>query len=240
MNKPSRRSLFAALVIFAFFCLVRAPVSLVSPFLPRQIQWQHVQGTLWQGQAAALGLGNQIVAERLEWAFLPASLAKGRLEWQLASRFAGKPGKLALSLGLEGVMLKDLDWFLPLEPLLAQEPRLQGLRLGGEVHAQAALLEVGSKADARIEVDGLFSGLVPQQGPLGSYRVDVEMQPDGSGQWKLLSLAGILQAEGRGSFDVNQAKASGQVTLTPQTPIPGLSPALATLTPAGQGYQLSF
>lgn len=240
MNKPSRRTLLAGLVVFVFFCLVRAPASLVCLFLPASVQLQHVEGTFWQGRAAALGLNRQILAEQLEWNFLPAALGKARLEWQLASRFAGKAGQMNLSLGIDGPSLKNIDLKLPLEPLLAQHPQLKGLRLGGEVRIQSAQLRMGGKADARVEVDKLFSALVPQQGALGSYRVDVEMQADGSGNWVLASMAGILQAEGRGGFDSRQGKLSGNVTLTPQSTIPGLSPALSALTPSGQGYQLSF
>lgn len=240
MNKPSRRTLLVGMVAFVVFCLVRVPVSLVSLFLPANIQLQHVEGTLWQGKAAALGLNKQIISERLEWSFLPAALGKARLEWLVTARFAGKSGQMNVGVGFDGPALKNVDLFLPLEPLLAQHPQLKGLRLGGEAHVQAAQLKPGSKAEARVQIEGLFSALVPQQGVLGSYRIEADMQENGSGNWRLVSLAGILQAEGRGDFNINQGKIGGKVTLTPQAPIPGLSPALSALPASGQGYQLSF
>ena len=242
MKKPSRRAVLAGMALFIFCCLVRAPVSLLTHFVPAIIQLKQVEGSLWQGQIAAIGLNNQIVAERFGWNFLPASLLNARLEWQFSSRFAGKPGQMTLSLGIDGVTLKNLDLHLPLEPLLAQHPQIRGMRLGGEIHAQAALLKTGSKAEARLQLDKLFSAMVPQQPPLGSYRVDLSWHENGKGQWKLLPLAGVLQAEGNGTLDLqNREKpVGGEVTLTPQAPIPGLTPVLSTLPAVDKGYRLAF
>ena len=54
------------------------------------------------------------------------------------------------------------------------------------------------------------------------------------------TVAGVLQVAGQGAFDAGRSKADGRLTLTPQSPIPGLSPLLASLPKAGEGFVVTF
>jgi hypothetical protein len=53
-------------------------------------------------------------------------------------------------------------------------------------------------------------------------------------------VSGVLRVAGSGAFDVGQSKVSGRLTLTPQSPIPGLSPLLESLPKAGDGFVMAF
>ena len=45
---------------------------------------------------------------------------------------------------------------------------------------------------------------------------------------------------GQGSFDAHRARLGGRAVLTPQAPIPGLSPVLASLPRDGEGFVVTF
>jgi hypothetical protein len=99
-------------------------------------------------------------------------------------------------------------------------------------------LSVNSPFAASVAIEHVFSPLSPQE--FGSYRLDCKSASDGQGDWRIATVNGVLQVTGKGTFDAGQSRVNGQLNLTPQLPIPGLSPLLAILPKAGEGFALTF
>ena len=240
MKWPARRVVIMALVIFALFGLIRAPFSLVTLWLPKTVQFKNVEGSLWDGRASAIGVGGMIVQEGVEWHFRPQALLSGALTWAVSGRFGDKSSRLNIALGAGGAALSEVNVFLPLEPLAALHPKLKTAQLGALLHATASRLNSNAPIKAALDVDRAFSALVPQAGPLGSYRVEIDAGADGKGRWTLTSAPGLLSATGQGQFDFRRSQVDGQLVLTPSAPIPGLSPALSQLPRSGDGYLIAL
>lgn len=236
----ARRVVIMALVIFALFGLIRAPFSLVTLWLPKTVQLKNVEGSLWDGRASAIGVGGMIVQERVEWHFRPKTLLSGALTWAVSGRFGDKTSRLNISLGAGGAALSEVNVFLPLEPLAALHPKLKTAQLGALLHATASRLNSNAPIKAVLDVDRAFSALVPQAGPLGSYRLELDAGADGKGRWTLTSAPGLLGATGQGQFDLRRSQVDGQLVLTPSAPIAGLSPALSQLPRSGNGYLIAL
>ena len=237
--RPSRRTLVIVATLFLLACLIRVPASLITLALPQDLQLRNVEGTFWNGSASALGVGGMLVQEHIEWNFQPSSLLGAKFEWAVRGRLADKSSRLNLSLRPGGGEIHDLSVFLPLEPFAALHPRLKGAQLGAELHATATRLAPDQRASIQLAIARLFSPLVPQD-ELGSYKVEIDAESDGRGSWRIVPVAGKLQIAGSGDFDAARNIARGQVTLTPQAPMPGLTPLLSMLPKAGEGYQLAF
>jgi hypothetical protein len=103
----------------------------------------------------------------------------------------------------------------------------------------AKRLAPGSPIAISVAVEHLFSSLVPQ-GDLGSYRLDCQGTSEGRGDWRITTVGGVLRVAGQGSFDAARSSVNGKLILTPQSPIPGLSPMLASLPKAGNGFVMTF
>ena len=239
LARPSRRTLVIIALLFLLACLIRVPASLITLALPQDLQLRNVEGTFWNGSASALGVGGMLVQEHVEWHFQPASLLGAKFEWAVRGRLADKASRLNLSLRPGRAEIHDLSVFLPLEPFAALHPRLKAAQLGAELHATATQLAPDQRASIQFAIARLFSPLVPQD-ELGSYTLEIDVEPGGRGSWRIVPVAGKLQIAGSGDFDAARNSARGQVTLTPQAPMPGLTPLLSTLPKAGEGFQLVF
>jgi len=240
MKARSRRLLILAFIAFAAFCVLRAPVSLLTLFLPHDVQLKNVEGSLWNGRASAIGQGELIIQERVDWRFHPQTLLAGRLEWAISGRFGEKSSALTLVLRPNGAELSEVSLYLPLEPFIAQNPRLKAVRIGALLHATTHRVARNVPVSASIDVDGLFSPMVPLASQLGNYRFDLELDAAGKGTWRATTLAGILAVSGDGSLDTKAQQIAGKLVLTPSTTLPGLSPALSQLPRSGDGYLVSF
>ncbi len=237
--RPARRTLLIAAFLFLLACLIRIPASMVTLVLPQELQLRNVEGSFWNGRASALGIGGMLAQEQVEWRFRPAALLGAKFEWAVHGRLGDKTSRLILTLRPGAAEVHDLSVFLPLEPFAALHPRLKGAQLGAELHATATRLAPDQRASVQLAISRLFSALVPQ-GELGSYTVEIDAEPGGRGSWRIVPVAGKLQIAGSGDFDAAKNAARGQVTLTPQAPMPGLTPMLSMLPKAGEGYQLVF
>ena len=240
MKWLSRRVVIVALVIFALFGVIRVPASLITLWLPKTVQLKNVEGSLWDGRASAIGVGGMIVQQRVEWHFRPKTLLSGALSWAVSGRFGEQSSRVNVALGAGGAELSEVNVFLPLEPLAALHPKLKTVQLGALLHATASRLSTRAPIKAALDVDRAFSALVPQAGPLGSYRVELDVGADGQGRWTLTSAPGGLGATGQGQVDLPRSRVSGQLVLTPSAPIPGLSPVLTQLPRAGDGYLIAL
>lgn len=241
-SRPGRRTLAVAAVLLAAAVVLRAPVSLITVFLPPGLQLKSVEGSLWNGQAAAVGVGGLLVQERLVWRFKPQALLGAKLEWAISGQLAEQSSRLNLAVRPGGIDVSDVSVFLPLEPLAALHPKLKPAQLGARLHATAKTLaglwNGKSATTGTLLVDQLSTPLVPQ-GALGSYTLEFDATA-GKGSWRIAPVAGNLLALGQGDFDASQAKLHGQLTLTPQAPMPGLMPVLSSLPKVGEGFQLAF
>jgi len=240
MNAFSRRLVLMALAFFALFCVVRAPLSLVTLLLPETVQLKNVEGSLWSGRASAVGVGGMIVQQGVEWSFRPQALLSGTLMWSINGRFGGKTSRMNVALRATGAALSEVSVFLPLEPFAALHPQLKTAQLSALLHASASRLSANAPMKVAVDVDRVFSARVQQSGQFGSYRIEVDLAADGKGRWMLSSSPVLLAAVGEGQLDVNRQLVNGRLVLTPSAPIPGLSPLLSQLPRAGDGYLISL
>ena len=240
MKWPARRAVLMALFLFALFAVIRAPLRLVTLWLPPSVALKNVEGSLWNGSASAIGVGGMVVQERVEWRFLPRKLLAGELSWALGGRFGEQRSRANVALGAGGAELSEVSVFLPLEPLAALHPKLKAVQLGALLQVTASRLNARAPIKAAIDVDRAFSAQAAQAGVLGSYRVEVDVGADGKGRWSLTSASGLLGATGQGQIDTRRAQVDGQLVLTPSAPIPGLTPALSQLPRSGSGYLIAL
>jgi hypothetical protein len=240
MKWLARRSVLMALLLFALFAVIRAPLRLISLWLPPTVALKNVEGSLWNGSVSAIGVGGTVVQERVEWHFRAQSLLSGALTWTVSGRFGDQRSRLNVALGAGGAELSEVSVFLPLEPLAAQHPKLKVIQLGALLHVAANRLNNRAPIKAAIDVDRAFSALASQAGTLGSYRVELDVNADGKGRWTLTSAPGVLGVTGQGQVDTRRALVDGQLVLTPSASVPGLSGALSQLPRSGNGYLIAL
>jgi hypothetical protein len=236
---PSRRRLLFIAGIFLFALLVRLPASFMTLFLPQEIQLRDVQGSFWGGQASVVGVGGVLVQEQVSWSFRPRALLGAKLAWAVSGRLGDQTSRLELAVRPRGVELNEVSLALPFEPLAALHPDLKSVQLGALLRVTAKSLSTQSPVAASVTVEHLFTPLVPQR-EFGSYRIDFKGETEIKGGWRIATVAGVLRAAGQGTFDTAQLKVNGRLTLTPQSPIPGLSPLLASLPKSGEGFVVTF
>jgi hypothetical protein len=225
--------------IFAVFLIVRLPASFATLVLPPEIQLRGVEGSFWDGRTSAVGVGDVLVQEQVSWRFLPQALLEGKLSWAVSGRLADQASRLELAVRPSGAELNGVSLALPLEPLAALHPQLKAAQLGATLRVTAKRLGINSPVVASVAVERLFTPLSPQRA-LGNYRVDLKGDAAGKGDWRIATLGGGLRVAGQGAFDAAQPRINGKLTLTPQSPIPGLSPLLASLPKAGEGFVMTF
>ncbi len=236
---PARRTLLLAAGIYLIALIVRLPAGFATLALPPEIQLRDVDGSFWNGRASAVGVNGVLVQEQVSWNFLPRALLDARLAWAVGGRLADQASRFELALRPRGTELNEVSLALPLEPLAALHPQLKPAQLGAVLRVTAKQLGTHSPVAASVAVEHLFSPLAAH-GEFGSYRLDLKGGADGKGDWQIATVAGVLQVAGQGAFDAGRSKADGRLTLTPQSPIPGLSPLLASLPKAGEGFVVTF
>lgn len=229
-----RRTCITAVILLVVFFLVRAPASLFTVFLPPSVDLKHVEGSVWHGKAAAVGVGGVLVQEGVEWRFLPASLSGAALEWAFTGRFADRPSRLNLVARPSGVEVRGLDLVAPLEPFAALHPKLKSVQLGGTLHAKA-----GGSATIAVDIRRVFSALMPRAG-FGDYRLEIDTGPGGAGKWRLTTMAGKLRVEGEGAVGAAPSAIKGRVVITPQESPSAIASMLAAFAREGTGYRIEF
>jgi len=236
---PARRSILLAAGIFVAALAVRLPASFATRVLPPEIQLRGVDGSFWNGRASAVGINGVLVQEQVSWNFLPRALLEAKLAWAVGGRLADQTSRFELALYPGRVEINSVDLALPLEPLATLHPQLKSVQLGALLRVTAKGVSTRSPVAASVVVEHLFTPLVPQ-GEIGNYRVDIKGETNGKGSWQVATVSGVLQAAGQGTFDAGRSRINGRLTLTPQSPIPGLSPLLASLPKDRGGAVLTF
>ncbi|QDQ26020.1 type II secretion system protein N [Chitinimonas arctica] len=224
----------ALVLLTLLFLVLRLPASILGMVVAAQtdgkLQLAASQGSLWQGSAQPI-LQDAALAERLEWAWQPAGLLRGKLGY--AIKLDG--GQALLSFGLGGLELREADLTFAAGPLLRLDARTRAYGLTGQLRVASPELHwKDGKPVGQLSVDwlGATSTLVPSLNPLGDYRATLVPAGDG---WRLqlATLAGVLQLNGGGDWQAKQGL-RGEVSLKAA---PGaeaqLAPFLGQIGPGG-------
>lgn len=225
--------------LFAILLLIRMPATMSLFFLPKPIQLAGVSGTLWNGHASALGLGDLTIQEDMTWSFQPKRLLKGNVCWEVTGNWLGQTSRLLPCFGFSGMTLDDIELRLPLAPFTQLDGKISSLKLGGNIAFHGQNLRLHDTFTISGQVDKLFSGLAAET-LLGNYPFEITFSPQHTGHWKLETHSGILKLDGEGTLDVSAGKLTGKINMMPRTPIPGLSSLLSQLPQGPQGYTLTL
>jgi general secretion pathway protein N len=225
--------------VFGLFALIRLPASLLLSQLPPQIRVDGCEGTVWAGRATALGLGGQVLQQNIEWRFVPSALFSGRIGWTLQGRYRDEVSHLTVLLGPKQIEARQLDLVMPLEPLLAQDAKLKVLRFGGTLRINAPAFVTGKPYTVNARIENFFSALTANAGPLGSYRVTLNMLPDQTGDWQINHGEGVLSVNGQGRIAPQGPQ--GRIKLKPDENAAGyLQTMLAMLPRDEDAYVLNL
>jgi len=225
--------------VFCVFALIRLPASLLLSQLPPQIRMDGCEGTVWAGRATALGLGGQVLQQNIEWRFVPSALFSGRIGWAVQGRYRDDPSQLTVLLSPRQIEVRKLDLVIPLEPLLAQDPKLKTLRFGGILRINTASFVTGKPYTINARIENFFSALTSNAGPLGSYRMTLNMLPDQTGEWQLTHAEGVLSIRGQGRIAPQGPQ--GRIMLKPDENAAGyLQTMLAMLPRDEDAYVLNL
>ncbi len=213
MRKPTWRSVIicagVGLAAYVLFLVVLAPATLIDTGLRHatdgKLRLAQAHGTLWSGSgqleivnAAARGG----VSKELAWSLQPASLWRGRLDFDVAMDHASS--RFPLRLSLHGINLTNVEFSLPASALGVAVPRIAPLGPRGELVFHIAKL---SGAGNNVAVDALMtwkdaSSALTTVAPLGTYELRVNGAA-GTVNAVLRTSSGPLHLEGNGSVHGN-------------------------------------
>lgn len=121
-----------AAILFLVFLAITLPARHVLGWLGLgQVAMQDIEGTVWTGRIARLGLGRTVVGP-LAWRLRPTALLAGRLEYQVFVQSGSGGGELRAGRGLFGdPYLADVQLSLPAADVVRQLP-LSMVQSGGD------------------------------------------------------------------------------------------------------------
>lgn len=239
MSRTTRWTLVVALI--ALLGLVATfPAALAVRFLPAQIQLAGVEGSIWNGRAAALGINGLVAQNKLNWKFDLPALLRGQFAWAVNGEHGGRMSQLRARAGIGGVALENVNLSLPVEPLTQFNPLLTGVRLRGIVQLESARIAPNANIDLKGSLRNVGSAMAGELTALGSYAFKADITPQGAGKVTLSTLNGPLQISGEGSFEAQKKTGKARLLLKPETDLPGLSPLLAQLPREGDQYVLTL
>lgn len=238
--RKRRGALALAAMMFTGACVLRVPAGVPASLLLPGVVLAGAEGTVWNGKAAAIGVGGFVVQEDITWRFEPRSLLGGRLEWAVGGRFGERDGRLTVAVGAGGVAMRGLDLVLPLEPFAALHPKVRAARLGGALHATAGSIAFQGPASVSVDVQRVFSALTPHN-ELGSYRLEIDAGAGGDGKWRIAGADGnLVQLAGDGSFDAARAAVDGRIVVSPKGAPPAVASMLTAFPRDGEAYRIEF
>src|ERR1700681_1397717 len=112
MRLPAMAALGVA--AYAVFLVATAPASFIaaraSAAAPGRIDLADTHGTLWSGNARARirAVGGDVLLDRIEWRFLPARLASGRIAFDVTAAGRGLDARAQAARGFGGWELRDV------------------------------------------------------------------------------------------------------------------------------------
>jgi general secretion pathway protein N len=205
MRLPAMAALGAA--AYVVFLGATAPASFIaeraSAAAPGRIVLTDTQGTLWKGSARARirAAGGDVLLDRLEWRFLPARLASGRVAFDVSATGRGLDARSQVARGFGGWELRDVAAHGDAAVLTPLAPMIAAWRPEGNVAISSPAIEWnarGARGDLSAEwKDAAVS--ISDVRPLGSYRIDMHAE-GGPAKITLATLAGPLRISGNGTF----------------------------------------
>jgi len=241
MTKRKYLIIPAFVILLLLVASLRLPVAIAALLLPQSVSLQGASGTLWNGEASALGLNGMVVQQRLNWQFQPAALLGANLVWQVNGEYRDDKSRLQLKAGLSGFEARQISLALPLEPLAGLAEKMKGLKLGGliQLETDSVSLKSGTKLTGKLE--NLSSGLTPSANPLGNYRFNLDVPANSAGTWQISTVGGVLKASGQGSADLRANKVDGAIHLqVDEGELLSLKPVLALLPKDDKGYVIDL
>lgn len=241
MSRRQRWILIAAaalLTLAAFF--VQFPAALLARALPAEAALVQVEGSLWNGSAAALGISGVVAQEKLTWHFEPGALLHGQLAWRVQGESRGTPGQARVVLGFKQSGLEQVNLTLPLDALTRFHPTIAGVRVGGALRVESERLARGAPIAATLTLSQVSSAMGIEPVALGSYLLRVQADEQGKGSMNAETQSGSLAVTGQGSFELARKAVSVSLRFKPSGELPGLAPLLATLPREGDQYRLDW
>jgi general secretion pathway protein N len=239
MNKTLKFTVLPAALIIVFF-IVRLPASLVAHALPAQAALVGVEGSIWSGTAATLGISGIVSQEKLVWRFQPSALLHGKLGWQITSEYRGHHNRLNALLGFGHPTLEQVSVSLPLDPFMRFNSTIEGIRLSGTLMIQSERLAMQTPMRASIRVENLATAISSEATLLGSYQGSVEIEADGKGKLQINNPEGVLLITGGGSFSIAEDAVDLKLLLQPKGDLASLTAPLATLPKEGNNFVVSY
>lgn len=170
-----RRLIILAASGFALMLLVRFPARWISPLLPRGVQCQQLDGTVWSGTCTGLMAGVNAVGD-LSWELHALQLLRARLDLRLGLTHQGSYLRGAVALGPGGAIhARDVTVDMPLTSALVSS-------LPAGAHAQLlgklARIEWNGRFVTALEGDVEVRDFVGSEGQaFGSYQAVFEPGP---------------------------------------------------------------
>lgn len=204
-----RLAAMGALGVAAYgaFLVATAPANFLaaraSAAAPGRIELRDTEGTLWSGSARARirAPGGDVLLDRLEWRFLPARLASGRIAFEVTAAGRGLDVRSQVARGFGGWEARDLAVKAQAAALTPLAPMLAPWRPEGLVAISARAIEWderNARGDLRAEwKDAALS--LSEVRPLGSYRIDLHGE-GGPAKVTLATLAGPLRVAAQGTL----------------------------------------
>ncbi|MEH6460403.1 type II secretion system protein N [Chitinimonas sp. JJ19] len=191
------------------FLILRLPATVMGSIIAAQtkdkLQLAGAQGSLWHGSAQPL-LQGAALGERLDWAWQPKALLKGRLAYQITL----DGGQGIVSMGWGGLAVQEANLAVAAAPVFQLDKGVKPYGLSGQLRlASPELRYQAGKPTGTLTLDwlGANSSLAPMVSPLGDYRLT--LSPAGEGlRIQLSTLGGRLQLNGGGHWEASQGLAA--------------------------------
>lgn len=205
MRLPAMAAL--GVTAYALFLVATAPASFLaagaSAAAPGRIDLTETHGTLWSGGARGRirAPGGDVLLDRIEWRFLPARLAAGRLAFAVTAAGRGLDAQAEVARGFTAWEMRAVEAHADASALTPLAPMIAPWRPEGRVAIASSALEWDesrARGDLRAEwKDAVLA--VSAVRPLGSYRIDVHAA-NGPAQVTLATLGGPLLLSGQGTI----------------------------------------
>jgi general secretion pathway protein N len=203
----TRSILFLGVIAYAIFLVAGVPASFIAARVTElsgdRVNVFDAEGTVWHGSARArvIAAGGPLFIDSVEWRFLPARMAAGRLAFGLRASAPGFEAQAEVGRSLSEWEARDASVRTQGAFVAALSAMAANLRPGGVMTAAVAALRW---TDSTVNGSGTFEWrdaavALSQVQPLGTYRV--EATGEGSVvRFSVSTIEGALRLSGRGDF----------------------------------------
>jgi general secretion pathway protein N len=237
-----RRLVVAGVTTFLVGLAILFPARVAWHWIvPPGVALAGIEGSVWRGNATEASVHGFYLRD-LQWRWLPAALARGRIGYSLKA--VPGTGFLDVTVGIApaGVVhVSDLRAAVPL-PQLETALGIRGLEGTANIDFPRLTIREGlpAMAEGNIEVTSIVVPLIAPT-PLGRYRAEFQTQ-DGSIVAAVLDDGGVVDLTARLQISSDRAyDFLGYVAPTASTPPPLLRQMQLLGTPDAEGrYELRF